>query len=349
MICIVTVFRSANYGSFLQAKMLGEALSKYGDVCYLDEGQREWLPKHVVRDCLTSIVVNFDFKKAYNNIAQRIKNYRNWHLFRKISIQELNKANDNIIVIGSDEIWNTTIGRNQFTFFWGKGLKGRIYSYAPSANMATYEQLQSFGAKEYLSNFKAISVRDIRSQQVISQLTEKPVCITLDPTLLFNSDFYLQNSNYKPLSYKYIAIYMFTTNRKDIYQDNISRFAKEQGLKLVSIGVRVNWCDEYLSLEEAGNNPFLYYLDAEYVITNTFHGTAFAINFETNFVSFARNNKIQGLLSEFKLTSRNACDLKYDEFKKLMLLPINHEKVNQIKANKQKESFSFIKAIFEKE
>ena len=347
MIIIVTVYKSANYGSYLQAFMLYKALCKYGDVCFLDCGQRSYVGITDIRDSLGAILLRLDFKRVVSNIRRLLANKKMWSSLPRISIKEANSLKDPFFILGSDEIWNISKRKNRQPVFWGRGLNGVISSYAPSINMANTEQLVDFGATDYLENMKAISVRDDYSLERLSELTTKKIHKVLDPTLLFSKEKYQIEKKNQKLPFKYIAIYMFIGNKKDVYEETIKKFATEKKLKIVSIGTQVHWADLNLTSEQAGTVPFLYYLDAEYVFTNTFHGTAFAINFEANFVSYARTNKIKDLLNTFGLTRRDATNLEYSSVCNILSNPIDKAELKRKKFELQKQSFDYLSKIFD--
>lgn len=341
MICIVTVYKSLNSGSFLQAQALRNTLLEFDDdVCLLDGNFRSWIPNGQLRRIISSLI-RFKFKEFGFHVRRVINNYKQWNRLPHISLKEANHRQDITFIFGSDEIWN--IGRKKCDIpeFWGIGLNGRKIAYAPSINNTTIEQLQN--ALHYidgLNEFSAISVRDNYSQNTLSNFIKIGFPIVLDPTLLHSVEYYKRTS-YKKFPFKYIAIYAFSLRPNDV--SNIKQFARENNLKTVMLSELNNNFDYSFSMEIS--NPFLYYLDADYIITDTFHGTAFAINFQKSFVSLVRNNnKVKNLLSMFDLADYIATDLPYEDFKHKLL--DNHELLNDAcnKLEKMREySLNYIK------
>ena len=119
----------------------------------------------------------------------------------------------------------------------------------------------------------------------------------------------------------------------------IIQFANNKAMKLVSVGQSTFWCD--VDVETVTDNPFEYYVDAEYVITNTFHGTLFAIKYNKQFITFANNNrKIIELLDFFDLRERNINE--GTDISKVIDIPIDYDKVNEIIDNNILESKEYI-------
>lgn len=340
MICIVTVFKSPNFGSFLQARALRDLLIQYDkDVYLLDGNFRPWIYKLQVNRMLQALK-RLQFSSFYYQLYKIIHNYYLWRSLPSIKLIKAQSLEDVTYVLGSDEIWN--VARQECTnpLFWGIGLKGRIISFSPSINNATFEQIKNnCYSIEGLKNMTAISVRDNYSLEVLSNVTSKPIVQTLDPTLLHDFDYY-SKSAYARLEYNYIAVYVFERlSDKDI--KNIRKFALERNLKLVGLSENISWCDYSVNIKN--ENPFLYYKDAEYVITNTFHGTAFAINFNTKFVCMARNNrKVNELLALFGLSNRLITDGVYRHLTQIFDEDIDYLKVQLRKESLRQSSISYI-------
>lgn len=339
MICIVTVYKSTNFGSYLQAKVLSEVLLKYDDeVIFLDGKFRPWIYKFQLKGIIRDIF-HCQFSKSWYMIQKIYHNYKLWRKLPSKSLKSIKKNKDVTYVIGSDEIWNFDREICRKPSFWGEGLDGIKIAYAPSINNASEKTIRSIsGFINQLSTFAAISVRDSHSQRVIRKFVNTKVPILLDPTLLKSVDYYKQNS-YKKLPYNYIAIYAFSLHENDIA--NIQRFAKENHLKTVCLSGINNWCDTCLRIDT--ENPFLYYLDAKYVVTNTFHGTIFAINFHKNFISLAYNNiKVAEILKEFNLTDRIVTGFTYNVFSRIVQKDCNFHLTDDILRKKRLESIEFL-------
>lgn len=347
MICIVTVYKSQNFGSYLQAKVLRDTLLQYDkNVFLLDGNFRPWILKSQIKDICRNLY-HIRLWQVWHTIYKIFHNYCLWRSLPHITLEKVHKRTDVTYVFGSDEIWNVDRVVCCIPKFWGDGFVGKKIAYAPSVNNATLHQLQSTdGFKENLQKFSKLSVRDAHSSNVISNLLGVNIPVVLDPTLLQTLDYY-KKCSYTKLPYRYIAIYAFSLKKEDI--NNIQRFANERNLKTVMLSGKDDWCDVCLNIKT--DNPFLYYIDADYIVTDTFHGTAFAINFQKDFVSLAHNNnKIFNLLSDFELLGRVATNVTYREFCNIMdkkILFSDH--VGNIIRKKREYSLEFIKNAIKNE
>lgn len=343
MICIVTVYKSPNFGSILQAKVLRDLLLQYDDdVRFVDGNFRPWVYWFQIKSIIRSIF-RLEFKKVWYFSYKIVHNYFLWKSFPSIRLSKLRCTENLTFVFGSDEIWNLNRNVCRIPVFWGEGLRGRMVSYAPSINNSTLEQIMSNESfKKNIKKFEYLSTRDEYSKKVLENIYGRPISLVLDPTMLKSIDYY-NSSCYKKLPFKYIAVYCFEIGENDI--NNLKRFAEEKNLKIVLLSTCSSWSDLDVCVET--DNPFLYYCDADYVVTNTFHGTAFAINFCKPFVSIARNNKkVTELLTQFNLKDRMVSSFAYEELCDKLNSQISIENiVGPILEDGRKKSMAYIKRI----
>jgi hypothetical protein len=141
----------------------------------------------------------------------------------------------------------------------------------------------------------------------VEEYTNVPVKQVLDPTLLLKLDDYRAITGGCQCKEPYILLYARRYNKH--MEDYAQRIAKERGLKIVEISLRAT--NKNLGHEmryDAGVEEFLSLINnAELVITNSFHGMIFAVQFCKSFIIFSReqcNTKIQELLELFGIRDR---------------------------------------------
>ena len=326
-ICIVSVFYSSNQGSFQQLKELGDAYSVYGDVYYLDNGIRdvfEGLPLLVIA-CLR----RGKFKKALFEIKRRFIFYNRYRKLNTIKKDEL--KNMDLIVLGSDEIWNYRRTSMRHSFLWGEGIQNTKVSYAPSVGNSDVHDLAQFpDALECLNHLELVSVRDEHSKQSLIDIGYKgDIFVLPDPTFIRSASEYRKECKIN-IDTPYIVLYCFLSHFDTDSQifELFQRYARSKGLRILSGG---GWSDYAQSIQSDGCSTFEVFLDADCVITNTFHGTAFAINFNKRFITFSsgRETKIKSLLKQVGLEDRDCTNRSFDEIMKILEEPINYENVNE--------------------
>lgn len=341
---IFTVYNSRNFGSYLQATALQNALNKYGAVDFVDTKTR--CTEKFKNQELCKNVFKLQFKRAIFEYQTSMYFLEKQKLLPVIQMDDV--ISDDICVFGSDEIWN--VARRAFSdypIFWGKGFeRNPKFSYAPSVNYATEQQLMEYGAKDFLSKFISVSVRDNYTKEALESICGKQIEKVIDPTMLFTKDHYLSCFRQEKIPYKkYIAVYSYFSKNDDRVR-KIKQLARKLGKKLVSVGLYNNWCD-YCAISP-DLNPFVYYENADFVISNTFHGIAFAITFQKNFIALLddNNKKVQSMLSEFGLSSRITDGKSLLQMEEILRDPVDYNSVSCVLEVRRKQSYEFIeKAI----
>ena len=328
---ILSMQRVINYGSFLQAYALKQLLLQNGadEVYFIDiekgrelpgfeysKSQSKW---HKLKRLLQIIFTGLLFQKIRDRkFTKRLKK----SIEDCFPILELDKPAPkefDLVVIGSDEVFNCC-QRAPWGYtlqLYGKVLNAKkVVSYAGSFGHTRYEQLVQLGIDkeigETMKTMAAISVRDQNSYDIVEKLTGIKAEMHLDPVLIYG---YEKEIAERKVNYpeKYMVVYSYQgriNDKKEIKE--ITSFAKEHKLKLISIFCRYDWCDEAI-IPETPFDVLGWFRGAEYVVTDTFHGTIFSIITGRRFVTLVRKDngeKITPLLQQFELQERCVGDDK---------------------------------------
>lgn len=351
---ILSMQRVVNYGSFLQAYALKKVLEEKGNtVSFIDiiEGEKIEKIQDANQKQRLHRILTQNIKQTIGQRKAKIKFAKCYNEFikEKLEITEqliYNKKSD-MTIIGSDEVFNCTSASP-----WGVSMQlfgenidsKKIITYAASFGNTTLKDIEENNLTlkliKALKNVDDISVRDENSRKIIEKILGREVPIVVDPTLLY--DFTNDTKNVKIKEKDYIIIYAYPGRFKDKKEiESIKMFAKKKNLKLIALGYYQYWCDKNLVL-----NPFeyvAYMKKAKYIITDTFHGTIFAIKSQKQFCTFVREsnkNKLEYLLNMFELDNRIVYNTK--ELKNIIEMPINYQKVNDLIAKKRIEGINFL-------
>nr|WP_320016116.1 polysaccharide pyruvyl transferase family protein [uncultured Desulfobacter sp.] len=321
---ILSMQRIMNYGSFLQAYALKKILESLGTNCYfIDIKPGRQLDGNKI-DSPFSKEIKRVFRVGYNlvtNYRQTLlvnefsKQLRSQFLNSYYEILDLNNHFEDqfdLVVIGSDEVFNCT-QKASFGFskqLFGQGLNAKsVISYAGSFGFTTIERIERFNLQNELSHclngFSDISVRDINSKEIIEAMTGKKPKIHLDPVLIYDFDREISGLNINLKDY--IIIYTYINRITDSEEINaICSFAKKHNKKLISIFCAYTWCDQYV-LPKTPFEVLLYFRNADYVVTDTFHGSIFSIITQRKFCVIMRDSnkkKLSWLLNVMGLESQ---------------------------------------------
>ena len=303
-ISIVTVYDALNVGAYLQAYGLHKFLSDKGhDVTFLQNKSHNStteLFKKALSYLLRGKVEKFRvYHKSYLNFK------KDQSLFEILPNTKENEKKQDLIILGSDEIWNISRrAMSDYPVFWGVGVNNNnIISYAPSSNNSTKNDVEKFPyAIEGLHKLKKISVRDFASKRLIEKFTDKEVSLVCDPTMLLDVEVYDELIT-KCKDTDYILVYDPYNRFSQEERLDAKKYAKSKGKKLISMGAYLPWCDK--SIPASASSFLTYFKNADIVFTSTFHGTMFSLIFNKNFVIFSSaGTKVIETLDYFGLKER---------------------------------------------
>lgn len=315
---IVTFHRAHNYGAVLQAYALNKVIENLGyDVGFVDvqheniaEGYR-LIPKINVNKPLFTAKGYIHFLLDPLRKIKRSKGFNNFIKcnFKLIPVNQEN--NIDIIVLGSDQIWNPEYTNGFVDFHFGKidGLKSRkVVSYAASMGKTVLDQEQKKIFNELINDIDVLGVREQSLQKLLEDEFDIKAMLNLDPTLLLDRE----DWNYiaKPLSTKddeYILVYEVQAN--DLTKYAVDKISKQLGLKVIYLAAKSNFKIPSNYISDASPEQFLHlFNNAKFVITTSFHGTVFSIINNIPFLTIGFGNDIDArslsLLELVKLNDR---------------------------------------------
>lgn len=137
--------------------------------------------------------------------------------------------------------------------------------------------------KNQLKNLNAISVRESDSKKWLSALTDKEIHTVIDPTLLLTAETWDSYCKKIHIKKPYIFVYVLEINESLI--STVTALSKEKNLPVVFFDLKNRYGCKAYSKYTADPLEFISYLKhAEYVVTNSFHGTVFSIVFKKKFI-----------------------------------------------------------------
>ena len=312
------------------------------------------------------IVDKYRLKKAYEKNREKAQKkheiFNNFfyqmirHSEKYYTLEELRNAKRlpyDVLIAGSDQIWNYMQTRYLDVFFlmmanqWG----AKKISYAASFSVSSIPNDLKEKYKIYLENMDSISVREINGIDIAKSCANREAKLVLDPTLLLNRDEWVRNlalEDYLPKEKKYVVIY--TLSGSHYIYSLAKKIASNYGVDVINIKSgfsRIDGDDGIIHICDAGPREFIsIYNHAIYVITDSFHGTAFSINFNIPFTTLLNpaSNINSRALSILKLT-RTENRLIYDDDTHAGPSDLNMDfsKVNEILSDWRKKSLDYIR------
>lgn len=365
---ILTFHKSINYGSVLQSWALSRVISKRFVVEIIDyepqnyeflyANYRQWNSWNNIKYNLKRMPLS----SALNNQQQLFKKFRDKQLPLSRKKYNYNNGCDikeeyKGIVVGSDQVWNIRAKDCDPIFFLPFNYSGNKVSYACSINDTDYTEknLPSNLASE-ICDFDFISIREESGKNKLEQFIakQKKVYTLLDPTLLCNSSEYDSLLNDRIVDGKYIFLYNVWTSEAGI---QAAKFLSEKlNMPVYTIMTASNvkeinllkksgiWVDTVRTSPSDFLNFFKY---ASYIVTESFHGTAFSLIFEKPFVCVSNRTNDERLNNILTLVGLKDRYMKLDELQTYDLKQeIDYEIVTEKKEKRARECIELLyKAI----
>jgi hypothetical protein len=279
-----------------------------------------------------------DFRKRHLKIVPDV--------LRTVEELYINTLVYDYYIVGSDQVWNPDFllqtGGAYFLSFADKNTKK--IAYAASIANKQVEDYRNIFEKE-LKKFDYISIRENSDLEFIHKVCDKGAITVLDPTLLTDEKSWLGIATYNFSPGRFILVY-------DLFKDEelvklANRIANEFDCKIISytknkgkVGRFINWMG---SFESYGPSDFLgLFKKAEFVVTSSFHGTAFSVIFNKPFYTVphpTRGSRMIDLLKDLELNDRLVVHNKDLEF---IDVAIDYESVNEKLNVMRRKSIDFL-------
>lgn len=321
---ILTIHSAHNYGAMLQAYATKAFLMKHEkcvdiinyqpaflDYPYkafnIDRMFRSKRPKYLV----PAIIREFSLYWLRKKRRIRFEDFFNKYICPNMIPVMTIPSDYDIYIVGSDQVWNTditlTYEKPYFADFPFPHESKRYISYASSLGKDSLNNYEINEFSKMLKNFDCISVRENSARKLLQPLVSKNIKVVLDPTLLLNrKDWNAICSSKRIINEKYVLVYQIFENPNVLLK--AKNIAQEIGARVFQL---VAWPNRALSDQEnlQGPSDFVSLIrDADFVVTTSFHGTAFSVIFEKDFYVVRLNNgrdgRAENLLSSINLQNR---------------------------------------------
>lgn len=321
-ISVITLHRVRNYGSSLQTlatQMFLEGLdceveiidyyperySSFGLMKRL-KNKSNRLEKNPVLLFMAKVAIAPSYYKKHLVFDKFLKKYilltEQTYKSEKELVSNLPKAD--AYCTGSDQVWNSHWNEGVDRPFYLSFLPDDVFrfSYASSIGGEKLSDAEKMEVVPLLKKYKHISVREDSGVQVLSNCGIGNVQQVLDPTLLFDAETWSPYVSNRYRGQKFVLTYnLHHDKRIDQYAVEL---AKKHNIKVLNISYNWHdivrpghlvWCpavEEYLGLIR----------DAAYVVTDSFHATAFSLIFATKFIDIFPEQASARLRSVLRLT-----------------------------------------------
>lgn len=371
-IAILTQPLGHNYGGLLQAFALQHLLKQLGHECETIDRRKH---RPLKRRLKTRVREYLDFVRGKQRlwpsnqlpltVYKHLNKFRDQHLRMSPTItnsaqltEYVQTQNFNAIVVGSDQVWRPRYSpelSNFFCDFLPVNSPIKRISFAASFGVDDWEfnQQQTTTSRQLLQYFDAVSVRESSGVELCKKnLNYTDAKWVIDPTLCLKPDVYRQLIGHDNVSEHHVLTYILDhTSTKQALAENVAEHYQMQlhSVKpIVTLQQRNSSnLDDYIfpSIESWLKG----FMDAKYVVTDSFHGCVFSILFNKPFVAIGNQarglSRFKSLLNLFELDSRLLIiedDTVPRAIKDLLHQEIDWERVNQRREELSKDAISFL-------
>lgn len=359
-VSILTIHFGVNYGSVLQTYAMYNMLEKYGCeaevVDYVPAKYGMWRSFYKGKEHrypLLLAVLAFIYKFPIRYYQRRVfrkfvkTNLKLSKRYQSTLQLKQSPPNADLYIVGSDQVWNYDYNdQNDFTYLFDfLPSAAKKISYAASIGKDQLSCDEKKGFQKYLASFSGVSVREDKACDLLRNLSIHSEHV-LDPTLLLSFDEWLKLFKNIDISLeKYVLIYVMDFQYSSLI--NVAeKIAKNLNAKIYLIAFR-KISDDRVSKQFICTSPQQFlrlFADAAYIVTNSFHGVAFSINFNKQFTAVGKgqyDERILSLLRVCELTSRFVeANTQTQNFN---FAQINYDEVNQKLFDARKKSLKYLR------
>lgn len=321
---IISFHRAINYGGVLQVYALQKTILKYGAICEVIDYRSSSIErlyyqnplktkkgiKRLIYVVLKNGILKFNVRK-FGLFSQDYLVKSN-KIFNDSNIIDSNSLYD-VFITGSDQVWSYDCADFDKRYFLDFVLDySKKFSYAASFGTSSIPKSLDDTYKYLLESFNKISLREQTGLEFVRNRLSLNGSRHLDPTLLLTNLEWSSMSKEPKLSIKkdkYILIYMISPT-KDVVSF-AKAYANEHNLDVVYINDNLYRSFGVTNSRDTSPNEWVYlFQNASFIITNSFHGVAFSVNFNKNFLvellktNVKINARIIDFLEIFGLSSR---------------------------------------------
>lgn len=357
-VALITLHAIKNYGSVLQTLATQELFKEFGcEVELINYIREDSLDKNLLNTWCGSNPIKkivmlptlIKWKSVFNDfIAEHFKLSKNIYTypedFKKYPIQA------DIFCTGSDQVWNTG---------WNGGIIKSLFldfipedafrfAYAASFGKKELSKKEVDETKELIKKYRFISVREDYAKTMLEKYYNyKEAVHVLDPTLAYDGDFWRSYAPKSRIKKDYILVY--NLNRSKKFDEYAMKLSKKTGLPIYFL------CRRYDQFIRPGKSilvpdvfEFITLIDnAKYVLTDSFHATAFSLNLNTEPICVYPSEyggRIESILKLTDSLQRHINDYNdYDVLKR----PVDFKKVNAIFSEERAKNRAFLNSVFE--
>ncbi|UYW02032.1 polysaccharide pyruvyl transferase family protein [Flavobacterium agricola] len=290
---------------------------------------------------------NFKFLNEHINISKNL-----------FSTQDLKKYFEqnkfSHVIIGSDQTWRPMYSPDIYNYFLdflvdNPQVNKLAYASSFGTDKWEYSSKDAEICKKLIKQFNNISVREDSGVDLCKRYLDADAKLVLDPTLLLDKEVYINLFQHENTTKS--GLYNYVLDKNEIKQGFIKKISQHLNIEVFNCQPKA---DMYGKLNDYSLDDYKFptiqswlkgFHDADFVVTDSFHGTVFSIIFNKPFLAITNvergASRFTSLLKLFNLEHRLVTDINNFDFN-LLNKAIDYKKVNEIKERLKQESLDFL-------
>jgi len=348
--CIVTYCEWSSYGSVMQAIGLKETLKELNIESFIVKDNPAPQPSKRFHFCFSknlkallknilSININKKAEKRYQTCVSFINKNVDIIYYANYDALKQQPPIADYYIAGSDQIWHPDLCKPLF-FLSFLPENEKKFSYAVSMGKIEISDKKRDEFNALVKDFYNYSVREGQMIDGLSQLVDKPIATHIDPSFLVPAETWLNYEKAYDIDKPYILVYAIYWDKK--FNKQLRKLKKTSKCKIVALctGLSSVWADKKIYDADCGNFLWLIH-NAQAIISSSFHGVAFALNYNKKVAAVVNPNassRINNLLSV--LDVKNSYITNVMDFDLLQ-----YEKINSRIEEERKKSKDYLKGL----
>lgn len=364
-----------NYGGLLQAYALKEVLKELGHEVIIinrkSKVSKRWrkyasFAKSILID--RKLSPNIFMKQSFlDEISKQTIKFRDEYIpelsgeiRNQKGMKRLNSMGFDAYIVGSDQCWRPKYSpaiRNYFLDFTENDMHVKRISYAASFGVSHWEfkDNDTAACKDLIQMFDAVSVREDSAIKLISDnLGRMDALHVIDPTMLLRPEQYAEIVEQEQISSSAGNLKVYVLDKTAEKEHIIHLVADKLNLKVFEVLPHTRLKEKKVTKDNICNfvypSPAIWlrgFQDAQFVLTDSFHGTVFSILHNIPFVAFGNvqrgMSRFKSLLTMFGLQDRLITDFASFDADQLIAKKIDWASVNNILEVERKKAVRFLK------
>lgn len=301
---IITFHSSDNYGAVLQAYALQQYIESslkftVEIIDYRKNNKKEgpFVFVRATHNFLKDLVLSVVRFIKYPSLKRRHERFEEFrmdflHLTpqRYVGTASLKHIRKDYLISGSDQVFNPRLKDYKAYYLdFDKG-NGKKIAYAPSFGISTFSDDITRQILPLLTDFDILSCREESGASYLSKILSRPIPTVVDPVFLLKKEEW-EDVAVLPKRKKYLLIYCLSKGKRRQLQKIAKEIATKENLEIVSI-------------ENEGPREFVgYIIGADFIVTDSFHGTSFSLIFGKRHISCvinkAKGTRIENVMKMF--------------------------------------------------